>query len=498
MNSGFVYIVGAGVGGVGNLTVRAKELLGEAEVVLADDLVDESVKSLVPPTCTWQTVGKRGGKPSATQDEINQLLVELAQNGKTVVRLKNGDPWVFGRASQEIRALQAAGIGWTVIPGVSSALVSPLLAGIPLTETDRSPCFVVATGHDPDRLPWQALAEIPTLVILMGTRFLDVMRARLQAYRPAETPIAVIHRAGSWQQQVWTGTLRDLTLPADVDLSPAVIVIGELVTDRSFFTPSLPLAHKKILVTRAAGQSSEFVQGLEKLGAYVLEMPTLEITPPSSWEALDRAIGEIERYHWLILTSANGIESFFSRLFLQNKDVRALHHLKIAVVGKKTKEMLQTYGVVADLVPPNFVADSLVAVFPDVRGQNILFPRVESGGRDVLITQLTAKGATVDSVPAYESICPQTIPTAVVQAIASRTIDVITFASSKTVLHFAQLLDGVTDRATWQSWLENAKIASIGSQTSRTCQDIFQRVDIEAQEFTLAGLQAAIVEYFRY
>lgn len=496
MNRGFVYLVGAGVGGIRGLTVRAKELLETAEVVVADDLVDASLKALIPPHCSWQTVGKRGGKPSVSQTEINEMLVALANSGKTVIRLKSGDPWVFGRVGQEIAALQAHNIGWAVIPGLSSALVSPLLAGIPVTDPDRAACFVVATGNDPDRLPWQALAAIPTLIILMGTRCLDDIRRRLQAYRSPNTPIAVIHRAGSWQQRVWTGTLADLSLP-DIDLSPAVIVIGETVNDRSLFISSLPLADKRILVTRAASQSSEFVQDLERLGAYVLEMPTLEITPPSSWEALDRAIGEIDRYDWLILTSANAIESFFRRLFLQGKDVRALHCLKIAVVGKKTQEILQTYGLIADLVPPNFVADSLVEVFPPVQGRTILFPRVESGGRDVLIKELTAKGATVDSVPAYESACPQTVPPAVLAAIEQKTIDVITFASSKTVLHFAQLLDKITDRSTWQQWLQNAKIASIGPQTSRTCQEIFQRVDIEAEEFTLAGLQKAIVTHFQ-
>ncbi len=496
MTRGFVYLVGAGIGGERGLTLQARDLLCQAEVVVADDLVDQRLRSLTSASCEWITAGKRAGKTSYSQSEINQLLIDRAVTGKMTVRLKSGDPWVFGRVLEEIAALAAAQIGWEVVPGLSSAIVAPLLAGIPLTEADRSSCFVVATGHDPELLPWQALAAIPTVVILMGTRSLSVICARLKDYRSPDTPIALIHNCGSWNQQVWTGSLDHIDLPRDFDLSPAVIVVGEVVKHRSWLCANLPLSQKKIIVTRSMGQSQSFVQDLERLGAIPIEMPTLEIVPPPSYEELDRAIACLDRYSWLILTSANGVESFFQRLFLQNKDCRHLYHLKVAVVGKKTKEVLQSYGILADLVPPDFIADSLIEIFPDVNDQFVLFPRVASGGREVLITQLTAKGAVVDSVPAYESVCPETIPEIALEALQSQTIDVITFASSKTVLHFAQMLDKVADRSTWQEWIKEAKIASIGTQTSATCRQVFARVDIEAQEFTLNGLKEAIVNYF--
>ncbi len=494
MTKGFVYLVGAGIGGEQGLTVKARSLLETAEVVIADDLVDDRLRALVPPHCEWIKTGKRGGKESIPQSTINQLMIDRALAGKTIVRLKSGDPWVFGRVLQEIEALKQADIGWSVVPGLPSPIVAPMLAGIPLTETDRSSCFVVLTGHEPEQLPWRALAEIPTLVILMGTRSLSIVCDRLKEYRSGSTPLAIIHQAGRWAQQVWTGTLDHIDLPKGVDLSPAVIVIGEVVRHRSWLSSSLPLSGCRILVTRSIGQSASFVDELQKQGAITIEMPTLAIVPPSSYADLDRAIQAIDRYDWLILTSANGVESFFRRLFLQGKDCRALHHLQIAVVGQKTKEVLQTYGIVADLVPPDFIADSLIQVFPDVTGKSILFPRVESGGREVLVEQLTNKGARVDCVAAYQSVCPDRIDEEVLEAL--KTIDVITFASSKTVLHFVQMLDQITDRSVWSDWIKTAKIASIGTQTSKSCRELLGRVDIEAKEFTLAGLTQAIVAFF--
>lgn len=493
MTRGFVYLVGAGLGGEQGLTVRARFLLASAEVVIADDLVDDALRALVPPACEWIKTGKRGGQVSMPQAEINRLLIQQALTGKMTVRLKSGDPWVFGRVLQEIAALQAADIGWMVVPGLSSAIVAPMLAGIPLTQTDRSDCFVVLTGHEPEALPWGSLAEIPTLVILMGTRSLPTICAKLKAYRSPDTPIAVIHKGGRWDQTVWTGTLDRLDLPRDIELSPGVIVVGEVVKERAWLCQGLPLSGQKILVTRSVGQSQNFVDELQRSGAITIEMPTLEIVPPSSYAPLDQAIEQIDRYDWLVLTSSNGVETFFSRLFAQNKDSRNLHHLQIAVVGQKTKEVLKAYGIVADLVPPDFVAESLIEVFPDVNGKSILFPRVESGGREILIQQLTNKGAKVDSVAAYQSVCPQTVPADTLSAL--KTIDVITFASSKTVLNFAQILDRITDRGEWLDWIKGAKIASIGPQTSVTCREIFGRVDIEAREFTLTGLKEAIINY---
>ncbi|HEY9299299.1 MAG TPA: uroporphyrinogen-III synthase [Phormidium sp.] len=258
----------------------------------------------------------------------------------------------------------------------------------------------------------------------------------------------------------------------------------------SNINPEFPLTGKTILVTRAAGQSSEFCQLLQQQGAVVIEMPALEITPPSSWFALDEAIANLHTFNWLILTSTNGVDYFFSRLQDKGKNVSALAGVKIAVVGKKTAASLEQYGLFPNFIPPNFVADSLVEHFPEqLLNQKILFPRVETGGREVLVQELTAKGAQVVEVSAYQSGCPSSIAPEALQALQQQTVDIITFASSKTVQYFYQL---VKDNLPLDK-LQKVSIASIGPQTSKTCQQLLGRVDVEATEYTLGGLTEAIV-----
>ncbi|RUS94098.1 hypothetical protein DSM107003_39850 [Trichormus variabilis SAG 1403-4b] len=259
--------------------------------------------------------------------------------------------------------------------------------------------------------------------------------------------------------------------------------------------PLSPLAGKTILVTRSVGQSSQFSDRLIAAGATVIEMPALEIGPPSSWFALDEAIANLSSFHWLILTSSNGVEHFFTRLHTKGKDNSSLAGVKIAVVGEKTAQSLKKQNIRPDFIPPHFIADSLVGSFPEeLAGKKILFPRVESGGREVLVKELTIKGANVIEVPTYESCCPQTIPPEAELALRNRTLDVITFASSKTVQFFCLLTaskftDGIT------RYLDKVSIASIGPQTSQTCHDLFGRVDIEAEEYTLDGLTNAIIKW---
>lgn len=254
----------------------------------------------------------------------------------------------------------------------------------------------------------------------------------------------------------------------------------------------LPLTGTTILVTRAAGQSSEFCQLLQQQGAIVMEMPALEITPPSSWFALDEAIAQIHTFNWLILSSTNGVDYFFQRLQEKGQNPQVLEKVKIAVVGKKTAASLAEHGLSADFIPPNFIADSLIEHFPEeLPNQKILFPRVETGGREVLVQELTAKGAEVVEVPAYQSGCPSAIPLEVLQALEQQTIDIITFASSKTVQYFHQL---VKDNLPLDR-LEKVTIASIGPQTSKTCQQLLGKVDVEATEYTLLGLTEAIVRW---
>jgi uroporphyrinogen III methyltransferase/synthase len=498
---GKVYLMGAGISDLDYLTVKATKILSQAEVLIYDALVDLSLLNLVPDNCLKIDIGKRGGKVSTSQNYINQLLVYYCQQGLIVARLKSGDPLIFGRINPEIEALTAANCNFELIPGISSALAAPLLAGIPLTDKIDSRCVAILTAHEPNTLDWQTLAKIDTLVILMGGRTLSVIVQRLQENgRSPNFPIAIIRNAGRKNQQIWRGILTDIVAKtAHLSLSPAIIVIGQVVNKQIMnYSNSLPLAGKKILITRAASQASNFRGMLEARGATVMEMPALEISPPSSWQELDQAIANLNSFNWLILTSANGVEYFLQRLRYLGKDVRSLAEVKIGVVGQKTANYLQKYRLKPDFIPPNFVADSLVSNFPETLiNQKILFPRVETGGRELLVKELTKQGAKVSEVPAYQSGCPQQIDATAWQALENSTIDIITFASSKTVKNFYQLISLALNKSTKispQSLLKHTKLASIGPETSQTCLKIFGKVDIQAEEYTLEGLTNAIVK----
>ncbi len=539
---GTVYIVGAGPGRLDYLTVRGYTLLQRAECLVYDALVDEGLLELLPEGCDRIDMGKRGGQPSPPQAEITQLLVKLSQSGRSVVRLKSGDPFIFGRTAGEVQALNEAGCPVEVVPGISSALAAPLLAGIPLTDPVWSHGFGVVTAHDPDLLDWATLAQLPTLVVLMGSRHLEEMIQRLrQNGCRGDMPVAIIRWGGHPQQQVWEGTLLTIRqVTRGEALSPCVIVFGEVVRlrrylgaatasgsdgvrDAEFITPSLgqtrrsaptvtpspihpsthppihpsthPLSNKTILITRAAEQSSAFADLLTAQGATVVDLPALEIRSPSNWAGLDGAIAALPTFRWLLLTSANAVNFFVDRLLEQGTDLRALGGLKIAVVGRKTAAVLRNRGLVPDFVPPDYVADSMVENFPEnVAGQRLLFPRVESGGREVLVQEFTASGAEVVEVAAYESGCPEFPDAQAIEALRAGRVDVITFASSKTVAHTAQLLEqGLGSQ--WQSFLDSVAIASIGPKTSDTCRKLLGRVDIEPAEYTLDGLTEAIAAW---
>ncbi|MBD1863767.1 uroporphyrinogen-III C-methyltransferase [Trichocoleus desertorum] len=534
---GKVYLVGSGPGDVAYLTVRGYQLLTQAEVLIYDALAEEELLQFVSEKCLKINVGKRGGQPSTPQTEIDRLLVEHCLQGKQVVRLKSGDPFIFGRSTSEIQALVAADCAFEVVPGISSAIAAPLFAGIPLTDVTLSRCFAVATAHDLEALNWPALAQIDTLTLLMGGRNLAEIVARLQQQgRSPDTPIAIVRWAGRPRQQVWVGTLATIAAQTTgVSLSPCVITIGEVVQLRDYLqsptnrqndtqpnpmnglvlhsllpttetvvstpeqalTTPLPLAGKTVLVTRSVGQSSEFCDRLQAIGAQVVEMPALEIGPPSSWQELDQAIAQLYTFNWLVLTSTNAVDYFFERLAAQGKDARALAGVKIAVVGQKTAASLGQRGLNADFTPPDFVADSLVAHFPEasLQGAKILFPRVESGGREVLVKEFTAQGAEVVEVAAYQSGCPGAIAPAALNALQQGSVDIVTFASSKTVKHFCQLVEAALGHSFLIDELKRACIASIGPQTSKTCLERFGRVEVEAQEYTLPGLTQAIAQW---
>ncbi|MEB3288421.1 MAG: uroporphyrinogen-III C-methyltransferase [Leptolyngbya sp.] len=505
---GTVYLVGAGPGRMDYLTLRGRDLLQRADCLVHDALVNVDLLLLLPPHCEIFDVGKRGGQPSTPQAEIDALLVRLCQGGRQVVRLKSGDPFIFGRTTSEIQALRQAGCPFEVVPGISSALAAPLLAGIPLTDPVWSHGFGVVTAHEPDLLDWPALAALHTLVVLMGSRHLDEIIHRLQNNGcRGDTPVAIIRWGGHDQQRIWEGTLLSIRqVVKGQTLSPCVMVFGEVVKLRSYLTSPLapdaqippspaPLHRKTILITRAAGQNSQFADLLAAQGAQVIDLPALEIRSPASWQALDQAIAELESFDWLILTSANAVTFFLDRLLDQGRDLRALKALKIAVVGSKTAAVLKQRGLLPDFVPPDFVADSLVSHFPEnVAGQRLLFPRVESGGREILGKEFFAAGAEVVEVAAYESGCPLVPDERAIQVLRQRRIDVITFASSKTVVHTAQLLEQGLG-PDWRLFLEGVAVASIGPKTSDTCREYLGRVDIEPTEYTLDALTEAIVAW---
>lgn len=493
---GKVYLLGAGLGGREGLTVRALQVLRQAEAVWIDELVDERLLAEVPPQAQ---VWRRSGESSLQEGFL--WLIQRCQEGKQVVHLKSGDPLIFGRAREEVEALLAAGCPFEILPGLSSALAGPLWAGIPLTDKHCSRAFAVLSAHELETLPWGALAQLDTLVVLMGSRQRQALATHLiKAGIPPERPVAWIAAAGQAQQQVWVGQLQDLLSPAEPSLpAPSLLVVGEVVQLRQTFLagipplpPPAPLAGKTVLVTRAEGQAETLRDLLQAQGARVLEMPTLVIQPPASWDPLDQAIQHLHQFDWLILTSANAVTAFFGRLHHHGQDSRALQDLKVAVVGAKTAAVLGQYGIRPDLVPPTFVAEALLEVWPQpVAGQRILFPRVQTGGREVLVQGLRQQGAVVEEVAAYESACPAAADPQILAALESRQVDLLSFASSKTVQHFVHLLQQAGLGK--QVWDPPVQIAAIGPKTAETCVALLGRVDIVAQEYTLEGLVEAIL-----
>lgn len=482
--AGKVYLVGAGLGDPGSLTVRAAAVLEKAEVVLIEDLVGRGVRSRIPPQAEVIPVGKRPGSPILSQEAIDTLLIQHCQGGSQVVYLKAGDPWLFGRSIKTIQALQQAGCAVEVIPGISAVWGAPGAAGIPITLPGVSESLAVISGHDLDRLNFQALLALDTLIVLMGSRTLPDLCQRLMAHGgDPHTPVGLVS-VGS-RTQVASGSL---AAPPKLDTQdPITVIIGEVVNHRLNWDP-LPLAGQTVLVTRADTPQQNLRFLLEQAGAEVLEMPTLAITPPSSWQPLDQALTHLADYDWLILTSANAVTFFMARLHHHGCDSRALAGIQIAVVGEKTAQILEHYGLKPDCIPAEFVAAALLPHLTTAK--RILFPRVESGGRDDLTTALRQQGSRVDEVPAYESRCPAQGDPAIWAACQAGEVQVITFTSSKTVQHFVQL---------WQqsgipkTSLDGIKLAVIGPKTAATCRELLGRVDIQAQPYTLEGLVQSLI-----
>ena len=502
MTRGIVYLVGAGPGDPGLLTVRARELLGACDDVVYDALVSEELltASLGERAVERHFVGKRGGASgSARQPDIEALLVRLARTGRRVVRLKGGDPFVFGRGGEEAQALARAGIPFEIVPGVTAGIAGPAYAGIPVTHRGVATAVTFVTGHeDPETgegaTDWRALARsAATLVLYMGVRTLpDVARELLAGGRPPETPAAVVERGTFPEQRVITGTLAtiaDRAREAGV-IAPAITIVGEVVRlrDEIAWLERRPLAAQRIVVTRARAQASSLSVRLRELGAEVVEMPAIR------FEAFDpaplyRALDSVREYDWLIFTSQNAVELVWRAMRTRGLDARSLGHARIAAIGRATADTLLERGLAADVVPERFVAESLLEALAgrdDVRRGRILLARAEDA-RDVLPDGLREMGAQVDVLPIYRTVLDGGGAARVAARLRGGDIDLVTLSSSSTAQFFVDAVGAEAARM--------APVASIGPITSATARALGLRVVVESPEATIPALVDAIVAY---
>jgi uroporphyrinogen III methyltransferase / synthase len=500
---GKVYLVGAGPGDPGLLTLRGKELLEQAEVVIYDYLANEEFLKFAPLIAERIYVGKKGGDHTMSQGDINQLLVEKGRN-RFVVRLKGGDPFVFGRGGEEAQVLAAEGIPFEVVPGVTAAIAVPAYAGIPLSHRDYAASMAFITGHERDdkadsKIAWDRLATaVGTLVFFMGIKNLsEICRNLIDHGRAPETPVAVIRWGTTPEQQTVIGTLRDIAekvVRANLK-PPAITVVGEVVRLREELNwfEQRPLFGRRMVVTRAREQASDFKTVLAELGADCIEFPTIAIEPPPSWEALDAAINDVATYDWVIFTSVNGVHFFMERLRSAGRDVRDLHGVQLAAIGPKTAETIEQYGLRPDLVPKEYRAESILDGLSggEIRRKRFLLPRAMAA-RDVLPETLRQWGAHVDVVPAYQTVLPPERSDEMMELLRAGKIDCLTFTSSSTVSNFFSMFE----KGSLLPLLENVCIACIGPITAKTAEAHGLVVDVMPSEYTIAGLTEAIRTHF--
>ncbi len=500
---GKAYLVGAGPGDPGLITVKAIECLKQAEVVIYDYLANDVFLKYVPRDAEIIYVGKKGGSHTRTQDEINRLLVEKSREN-IVVRLKGGDPFIFGRGGEEAEVLKEADIEFEIIPGVTSAIAVPAYAGIPLTHRDFASSVAFITGHERadrtgSKIAWDKLAtSVDTLVFLMGVKNLSsIVDNLVNGGRALDTPVAVIQWGTTKLQRTVTGNLGNIVDIVEQEgiTAPAIIVVGEVIRlkEKLDWFEKKPLFGKTVLVTRAREQASEFVKMLERCGARCLVFPTIRVIPPGSWDDLDSALERLQSYQWLIFTSINGVKFFFERLYRLGKDVRELKGIKICAIGPKTAEKLNEYGLVLDFVPSEYRAEAIIEGLgrENIRGKKVLLPRA-AVARQILPEKLRELGAEVDVVEAYRTILPDQIDPEVKEAIESGKLDCITFTSSSTVKNFAAFFSS----RSIEKLNRDVLIACIGPITADTAKELGFKVDIVPGEYTLNALTEAIVRYF--
>ncbi len=503
MKRGKVYLVGAGPGDPGLITVKGLACLKMADVIVYDRLVDDSLLEEALPSSQKIYVGKGRGCHALEQKEINLLLIEKARAGKTVVRLKGGDPFVLGRGGEEAEILAANGIPFEVVPGVSAAYAVPAYAGIPVTHRRMASSFTVVTGHeDPEKgessVDWRRISTgSDTLVFLMGMGNLTHIVDRLvENGRPLSTPAAIISDGTSPRQRTITGTLGDIAARARKEgfEPPAVIVIGDVVKLREQIRwfDSLPLFGKRVLVTRAEHQAGELSRLLLARGAVPVEMPVIKISHPASWQELDKAVAELNRFDWIIFTSVNAVDMFWKRLQAKKLDARQFNSVKIAAIGPATAAALECSGLRPNYVPKAYTSLGLLAGLKkqDITGSRILLPRADIAG-DELNDGLTKLGAKVHQVTAYRT---STVTRPVAQAmkmLIGGEIEVITFTSASTVNGLLKILGGKLEL------IKKAKLACIGPDTAAALAVKGLKADIVAGEHTIMGLVEALEVYFQ-
>ncbi len=498
---GKVYLVGAGPGDPGLLTIKGQAVLKRADCIVYDSLVNPELLCHARQETETLLVGKHGGRQATSQEEINRVLVAKAQMGKIVVRLKGGDPFVFGRGGEEVEALRRAGVPWEVVPGVSSGHAVPAYAGIPLTHRAFGSSVALITGHeDPAKplptLEWSKLATgVSTLVFFMAAKNLsEIVSLLVEHGRDPRTPVAVIRWGTRPEQEVVTGTLGDIPAKASHLSPPCLIVVGEVVRlrERLRWFEQLPLFGRRIIITRARGQSEPLAAALTGLGAQVVAFPTIEIRPPKSWKPLDAAIRRLKDFQYLLVTSVPGVENFFSRLRVCGLDARALGGIRVGAIGPGTAAALEKFGLRADLIPREYAAEGLLEALSGkrVKGKSILIPRARVA-RDILPATLRRRGARVKVVEAYHTVTPTVRPEEV-ERVFGAPPSLITFTSSSTAKNLVKILG----RGSAAGLLDHVALASIGPVTSATLRELGFPVAVEAREFTIPGLVRAIEEFF--
>jgi uroporphyrinogen III methyltransferase/synthase len=500
-----VFLLGAGPGDPGLITIKAAQCLQSCDVIIYDYLASPALLSIATENAELLYVGKKGGDHTMKQDQINQLIVDKAREGKSVCRLKGGDPYIFGRGGEEAEFLKSHHVPFEIVPGITSGIAAPAYAGIPLTHRKMTSTLAFVTGHeDPSKtqssIHWPSLAKgIGTLVFYMGVKQLPgIVEQLLNHGKSPETPVALIRWGTTYRQQTVTGclnTIVDIVKAAKLK-APAIIVVGDVVQlrDQLNWFEQKPLFGKTIVVTRARQQASDLVQQLNKLGAECIECPTIKIVPPDNKFPMCDAIEHISDYDWLVFTSVNGVLSFFECLFEMGKDVRILGHLKLCTIGPVTARQLMTYGIKTDILPKTYQAESVVEAFEkeSMAGKKVLLPRAKEA-RSVLPESLRKMGAVVDEITAYQTIAVVDHHGDLMEKIQKAEIDMVTFTSSSTVINFCDLFPDTIHSDIFKN---KVSIASIGPITSETAKEKGLNVSVEAEAFTIQGLVKAISEHY--